>query len=99
MAAYLSQTLNSDGDSSACTIIPGKHGTFSIVITGTITITLKRSWNNSALAPMQFPDGVTDAVYTSSGHGVVTAPGDYVFTASGTSGGSAIIRMDEIPPT
>lgn len=65
MANFLSQTLSADGNSNPCTVNIGKHGTFAIDITGTITI----------------------------------APGDYLFAASGTSGGTAVIRMDEIPAT
>lgn len=99
MATFLSQTLSADGNSSACTISPGRHGSFAIDITGTITITVKRSWNNVGPITIQKPDGITDAVFTADAQGIVVAPGDYIFTASGTSGGTAVIRMDEIPAT
>ena len=67
-------------------VLPGQSASYSIAVTGTITVTLNRKVaGSSAIA--------ADTAYTASTSKQIIAPGDYQLIASGVSGGSAITEI------
>lgn len=69
-------------------VVPaGKSASYSVAITGTITVTLQRRIGGTTWIPVE--DG-----YTSNQTKQIVSPGEYRLIASGTSGGSAVTFLE-----
>ena len=82
-----SVTLDADNETnpaSGTLVVPrGQTASYSVDITGTITVTLQRRLGGTAWIAVE-------TGYTSDTTKQIEAPGEYRLIASGTSGGSAV---------
>jgi hypothetical protein len=67
-------------------VLAGQTASYSVAITGTISVTLNRKVSGGGVCPVE------DA-YTASTTKQIVAPGEYQLIASGTSGGSAVTQI------
>lgn len=78
----LTANNQTDPPNSWLRVLPGQTASYSVDITGTITVTLNRKVSGGATVAVE-------AGYTSDVTKQIIAPGDYQLIASGVSGGSA----------
>lgn len=92
--SFKESTLDADAETHVVQINAGAEALVVIAITGTITITVTGVVNGGDESfQVLKSDGSTDAIYTTGTEALyLVAPGTYSFTASSTSGGSAVIQ-------
>ena len=86
----ISVTLDADNETnpaSGSLVVPrGQTASYSVAITGTITVTLQRRLAGTTWIGVE-------TGYTTSTTKQIEAPGEYRLIASGTSGGSAVTYL------
>jgi hypothetical protein len=82
MRRTLSADSQTNPPSGYLRVLPNQSASYSVGITGTITITLNRKVSGGGVVAVE--DG-----YTSDTTKQIVAPGEYQLVASGVSGGSA----------